>query len=150
MLARMVDYIHWSNAGLIAWAREQDAIDAEQIKLLSHILNAADIWIARCQGTEVNKEIFRIHRLEDMAAINDVHHRNLLELIRGDTGRVLDYHLINGSPGRSSLEDVILHVFTHGFHHQGQIAAIASKQGVTPPSVAFITYTRIVNAESPG
>ena len=146
----MVDYIHWSNAQLIAWAREQNTIDTEQIKLLSHILNAADIWIARCKGTDVNKEVFRIHRLEDMAALNDGHHRNLLDLLRGDTRRILDYHLINGSPGRSSIEDIILHVFTHGFHHQGQIAAMASKLGITPPNVAYITYTRIRQTESQG
>lgn len=149
MLAKMIHHIHWSNAKLIAWVREHPAIGAEQIRLLSHILNAADIWIARAKGTEVNKEIFRNHRAEDMAALNDTHCRDLLDLGRGDAERIVNYHLLNGSPGKTSVEDIILHVFSHGFHHQGQMAALASKQGIEFPGIAYITYTREINPLSP-
>lgn len=145
-MAKMIDHIHWSNARLIAWVHEQPAIGVDQIRLLSHILNAADIWIARAKGTEVNKEIFRIHRVEDMAVLNDGHHRDLLDLLRGDSKRMVDYHLLNGAPGRTSVEDIVLHVFSHGFHHQGQMAAVASKQGVSFPGIAYITYTRELNS----
>lgn len=44
----------------------------------------------------------------------------------------------------------ILHVFSPGFHHEGQIAAMAAKLGVAQPNVAYIAYTRLAHPESPG
>jgi uncharacterized damage-inducible protein DinB len=74
--------------------------------------------------------------------MNAANHRDLLALAADGVTRVFEYALFSGEPGRSTVLDMILHVYSHGFHHRGQMSALASKAGEQFPNVAHIQYSR--------
>ena len=57
--------------------------------------------------------------------------REFKALMASDLKKEIEYRLFDGSPGKANIEDMILHVFSHGFHHRGQMAAMASKPSIT-------------------
>jgi uncharacterized damage-inducible protein DinB len=58
-----------------------------------------------------------------------------------DLREPVEFSFFDGSPGRSSIETMILHVFSHGFHHVGQMAALAAKAGKKFPNVSYIGFS---------
>lgn len=44
----------------------------------------------------------------------------------------IDFFFSNGSPGRMSRGDMLLHVATHGTYHRGNIGIILQKNGIEP------------------
>lgn len=142
MLAKLIDHMHWCNTTSIAWMKDNPGAPEECLRLLSHILNAEKVWIARARREAGDADTFKVHAPEALSALNEANHADFRKLLDLDLQELLDYKLFNGSPGRSSREDMIIHVFSHGFHHVGQMAALASKAGKTFPNVSFIGFTR--------
>ncbi len=60
----------------------------------------------------------------------------------GNTMAEVDYQMMDGSAVRSKIDDIILHAFSHGFHHFGQMAALASQAGLKFPERSFIAFSR--------
>lgn len=142
MHAKHVEHMHWANGKVIAWLREEAIPGEDCLRLISHILNAEKLWIARARREPYDREIFKVHAPESLAALNDANHAGFLSLLELDLQEVVEYTLLNGSPGRTSREDIILHAFSHGFHHVGQMAAWASRAGRKFPDVSYLGFTR--------
>ncbi|HKP97810.1 MAG TPA: DinB family protein [Fibrobacteria bacterium] len=142
MIKKHIEHMHWANAAAINWVRSEGGNSGEYVRLISHILNAEKVWISRAQNLEGDRDTFKVHSIPDMVAINDSNNRHLGMLLQTDMAKEVDYKLFDGTPGRSSIEDMILHVFSHGFHHMGQMAAIAARSGRKFPNVSYIGFTR--------
>ena len=56
--------------------------------------------------------------------------------------RELDYRMTNGTPARSRVSDILLHVALHGQYHRGQIALLVRAAGGEPRGTDFITFAR--------
>ena len=52
----------------------------------------------------------------------------------------IDFAFTDGSPGRMSREEMLMHVITHGVGHRGQVSAVLLLNSVPPPSDGFTTY----------
>lgn len=142
MIGRTIAHMHWANAAAIAWMKENPDAPEECRRLLSHVLNAEKLWIARARREAYDRDVFRIHPPEAMSVLNDANHAGFLSLLEMDLKEPVDYHLLEGTPGRSNREDIILHAFSHGFHHFGQMAALASRAGRKFPNVSYLGSTR--------
>ena len=78
-----------------------------------------------------------------LANLNDECRDGWLALLRtGLADREIDYLRLDGSAHRSPPRDMILHVFSHGFHHRGQMASRASALGRKLPDLSYIAFTR--------
>jgi uncharacterized damage-inducible protein DinB len=64
-------------------------------------------------------------------------------VLESDLSRLIEYRLMDGSPGRSTVGDILLHMATHGFRHRGQLSSLASQVGRPMPNVSYIHFTRI-------
>ncbi len=145
-----MDQMDWANEATIAWLREPGNADAKSLLLASHILNSQSIWIDRVSQREYVPDAFILRAVEAMPAINEANRKGFQEILAGDLDREIDYRMIDGTPRRSRIEDMLMHVFTHGFHHHGQMAANASARGLRFPNVSFIGFTRLnPSPESP-
>lgn len=100
------------------------------------------VWICRAKQIESERDTFKVHSIPDMVVANASNHRDFGALLQSDLKREVDYKMFDGTPGRSSVEDMILHAFSHGFHHAGQMAAMASRSGKKFPNVSYIGFTR--------
>lgn len=142
MMENLVNHMHWANSIIIGWMREdQNRID-EYSKLASHILNAERVWICRANRIQGDRNTFKVHRVEELSALNDANHLDFKKLLPLDLHTMLEYELFNGSPGKTSIENMLMHAFSHGFHHTGQMAAMASSKGDKFPDVSYIGFTR--------
>ncbi|MEO6094446.1 MAG: DinB family protein [Fibrobacteria bacterium] len=142
MLEKSLAHMHWANARIHEWLKPGRASAEEHAKLASHILNAEKVWISRAKSIPSDPHAFTLRSLDEMSALNDANHAGFLDLLKKDIARPIPYRMFSGSPGSTSIEDMILHVFTHGFHHAGQMAALASRNGEKFPDVSYIGFTR--------
>jgi uncharacterized damage-inducible protein DinB len=149
-LEAMVRQMHWANAQLIEWLNpdgpQGNFRDREYfIGLTSHILRAERAWLDRAYGRDWDRNMF-VHLFHNsMSPINDACRDGWLALLAtGLESREIDYVMMDGTPRRTAPHDMILHVFSHGFHHRGQMAARASTLGLKLPNLAYIQFTRTV------
>jgi uncharacterized damage-inducible protein DinB len=60
--------------------------------------------------------------------------------------REIDYALMNGTPMRSSLRQMVQHVVNHGSYHRGQVTTMLRQLGAAPPKacdlIAFFREQR--------
>jgi uncharacterized damage-inducible protein DinB len=143
MYARCVEQMYWANGLIIAWLREPGNADAKAVLLASHILNAQNIWMNRTLGREYIPDTWRLHAVEAMPALNEANRKGLLELAALDAAQEVKYTMLDGKTVRiSRIDDILMQVITHGFHHAGQMAANASARGLKFPGTAFIQFAR--------
>ena len=62
---------------------------------------------------------------------------------------ILDYRMSNGTPMRSPLGDILLHVALHGTYHRGQIASRLRAQDLPVPSTDYILYSLQLPIDEP-
>jgi uncharacterized damage-inducible protein DinB len=142
MLEKSIAHMHWANARIHEWLKPGRASAEEHAKLASHIVNVEKVWIARAKSVPSDPHAFILRGLDEMSAMNDANHAGFLDLLKMDVAKPVSYRMFSGSPGSTSIGDMILHAFTHGFHHAGQMAALASRNGEKFPDVSYIGFTR--------
>jgi uncharacterized damage-inducible protein DinB len=142
MFEQSIAHMHWANARIHEWLRPGRASAEEHAKLASHIVNVEKVWIARAKSVPSDPHAFILRGLDEMSAMNDANHAGFLDLLKMDVAKPVSYRMFSGSPGSTSIGDMILHAFTHGFHHAGQMAALASRNGEKFPDVSYIGFTR--------
>ncbi|MCX2745917.1 hypothetical protein OO013_18700 [Mangrovivirga sp. M17] len=112
-------------------------------RLLSHIINAQDIWISRIKNEMSSLEIWEEHSPEDLKKYNELHLEKFKEIISSrNYDETISYNSLSGKPYTTSIEDILTHVAFHGTHHRAQVAQILSENGIKPPASDYIYYIR--------
>jgi uncharacterized damage-inducible protein DinB len=61
----------------------------------------------------------------------------------GGLTRVIDYKLLNGTPGSSMIWHMVQHVVNHASYHRGQVTTMLRQLGAPPPkSMDLIAFYR--------
>jgi uncharacterized damage-inducible protein DinB len=67
----------------------------------------------------------------------------LESLTDADVTRIVQYRAMNGSPGSSSIGEMVQHVVNHGSYHRGQLTTMFRQLGAAPAkSMDLIGYFR--------
>jgi len=121
--------------------RFQQAIDK-----FEHILLARRFWMARVTAQDPEKSDEGGKTLEQitlasgevektwdayLATLDDARLRNRIDLLGAD-----------GKKRFCTLGEALLHVYTHGFYHRGQIATLVKSLGAEPAVTDFIFFCR--------
>ena len=62
-------------------------------------------------------------------------------LTAADVDRVIEYRLLSGRPGASSVAEMVLHLVNHGSYHRGQVTTLLRQLGAaSPASTDMITF----------
>jgi len=155
---QLIDYHYWARDRVL------DAVAAltpEQFKqdmknsfksvrdTCVHTYSAEWIWHSRWTGASPSEAI-PFDRFPDVASMRaawvdlESHVRELIGGM-GDGGlnRDLDYRLLNGTPGRSSIAQVLQHVVNHASYHRGQVTTMLRQLGASPAkSMDMIAFFR--------
>jgi uncharacterized damage-inducible protein DinB len=111
--------------------------------ILSHILNAHQIWNSRIGDARPTGDPRESRSSETWAAMNAENYRRSLELIASeDIERVVDYRDTKGNSHRNRVRDIFLHVVNHSTYHRGQLALLLGQEQKQPPSTDYIFYMR--------
>jgi len=106
---------------------------------LSHLHGAEWVWLSRLQG-ESPTALLPHERFPDLAAARAAwaaSESGLRAVVAGldaaGLERTLDYHLLNGTPGRSRIWHIVQHVVNHGTYHRGQVTTMLRQLGAASP-----------------
>ena len=115
---------------------------AEQ--LLSHVVNAYDIWFARLHKKKQRFDLFAVRKTnENREAFMELREWFMEELIKyKDLEQVISYTSTEGKAYKSLRKEIYYHLVNHGNYHLAQINLVLSQNGLKPAVLDFIVYTR--------
>jgi len=115
---------------------------------LTHMVGAEWVWLERWKGTSPTS-FPDAASLDSVQAIRsrwtglwDEQGSYLGGLPHGAEGRLVEYTLMNGTPDKQALGDLMRHVVNHGTYHRGQLVTMLRQLGRTPPSTDYVRWLR--------
>lgn len=140
----LMRYKRWATNGLNARiAANLHLIDERDLmvvlRLLDHIQTVDEIFGDNLEGRVHGRRSPRSFELPEFETLARkaivtadwyVSYADILTPAQRD--ETLDFAFSNGSPGRMSRGDMLLHVATHGTYHRGNIGLILQKNGIEP------------------
>lgn len=117
------------------------------VGLMSHVVRAEEIWLARLQGACVPHPVWPDDDLASVrkrAAASSRAWRAWLEAQTTDAlAASFDYTTSSGKGFSSVRAEVVTHVINHGTHHRGQVSVLLRAMGQAPPATDYIFATRV-------
>lgn len=159
-LQRLFRYKAWANDEILtalAKLGDESSITGLAVKALSHSYVVDRIFAAHMRReahayTSANPS--EMPSLKDLSADIRASDREYIEyvstLVRDALEERIDFAFTDGTIGRMSREEMLLHVITHGVGHRGQIGAVMILNGVTPVKDGFTTYLHRAEAPARG
>ena len=147
----------WANSELFALLSTLSAEHADQllicIRTLNHIYVVDRLFRARLAGeaapfeatnTKATPSLAQLR--EDVAATDAWYQKYVASLTEEKASEVLDFTFADGDKGRMSLEEMLLHVITHGAYHRGNVGQVLKSISVAPPRDL---YTKFLHQSEP-
>ena len=144
---RLYSYNTWANELLYPYL-EEGAYQHKKIdELFSHITVAQILWHHRITGQEKAKwGLFDTIPTHLLLELNEKSNQAWKALVK-DTSKprfkaALSYVDTRGEAHETALKDIMTHVANHGTHHRGQIVGWLRAEGIAPPALDFLYFTR--------
>jgi uncharacterized damage-inducible protein DinB len=140
----LMRYKRWATHGLTATiASNLERIDPFDrtliVRLLDHIQTVDEIFgdnlECRPHGRRAprSSELPEFETLARKAIVTAEWYVSYADLLtHAQRDETIDFTFSNGSPGRMTRGDMLLHVATHGTYHRGNIGILLQKNGVEP------------------
>jgi len=147
-IRRLVEHMFWADRRVLELLRESGATrSAEALRLYAHVLAAERVWLLRMEGRDASAQPiwpdWTLEQVEEAAVSARAEYERLLEGLTGEgLHRTVEYTNSRGTPFRTRVADILLHVAMHGSYHRGQIAAAVRRAGGEPVNTDYITYVR--------
>ncbi len=147
--ASLAKYNKWANARLYgmasalpdeAYRRDVGAYFGSLHGTLNHILTADRIWMRRLTGSgdhpgELDTLVYDDPKA--LRAAREMEDDRIIKVVGGfDEAafeKVWDYRMLNGTPQRQPVREILAHLFNHQAHHRGQAHTILTVLGVREP-----------------
>jgi uncharacterized damage-inducible protein DinB len=143
ILKRLLTYNDEANRRFIESVLSSRPIGERVGVILSHVLNAHQIWNARVGGVNLTGDPREVRPADSWAGMNAENLRRSLELVEAeDLDRVVEYRDTKGNPHRNRAGDIFLQVLTHSSYHRGQLALLLGQEQKAPPATDYIFYLR--------
>jgi len=133
---------HYNQQLIDVFTEHLSTISERSIPLLSHCINAHQIWNSRILATEP-LPVFEKHSLEtcrtlDLSNYNDT----LIILSEKDFNMLIAYTNSKGHTYTNSVQEILFHIANHYTHHKGQLISDLRQHGIEPPVTDYIFYKR--------
>lgn len=138
-----MDYNYEMNRRLIQlFIENKTTTDARTTSLLSHILNAQQVWNSRILG-ETPFGVWQLNPSDQLEKINQsVYEKSLKIIEKLPLDKLILYQNTQGKRFSNSVCDILLHIVNHATYHRGQIASAFRAQGIEPLVSDYIFYRR--------
>jgi len=155
----LLDYHYWARDRLLdaieplaadRYNRDLESSFKSIRETVVHIYAAEWAWFMRWQG-ESPTALLPADQFPDLASLEAAwreHEGRMRAFVGGldQTGiaRVIEYKLLSGQPGASSISQMLPHVVNHASYHRGQLTTMLRQLGAAPPkSMDMIAYYRV-------
>lgn len=144
---KMFAYNAWAIELFLHSLESQTIANARVYLLLSHILNAEEVWFCRLQllpapneniWKEYSLPLLRIKALEQSGKWEQY----LQDLEPLEYSKRINYQNSKGQSFTTEVSDILNHVVNHGTYHRAQIASLLKLEAIIPPVSDYIAYIR--------
>ena len=137
------EYHHHFNQKVIELlVSNEDRITERSIPLMSHIVNAHQIWNSRILGLD-SLGVHDIHTLKKCKSIDvDNFDKTFKILAEHDLSKQITYKTSKGVPFENTIRDILFHAANHTTHHRGQIISDLRQHDIEPIITDYIFYKR--------
>lgn len=149
-LKRLFQYKAWANDALLtalAVLGDESPVTNLAVKALSHTHVVDRIFAAHLRRgghSYASANLSQMPTLTDLSAdirISDREYVDYVSRLDGDRlAERIDFTFTDGTPGRMSREEMLMHLITHGAGHRGQVSALMLLNSVAPANDGFTTY----------
>jgi len=147
---KLYQYNEWANKRLIHCLKTQHVEDDKILTLMSHILSALSIWLARIQGRSTSPfPLWKKYTLIELEHMSKTINGQWIEFIESSDNfdRELSYTNYVGLPYKNNVEHIMMHLVNHSTYHRAQIALLLRQKNYEPVNTDFITYDRVVTGQ---
>lgn len=132
--ATLFEYNHSINQELAAvLINNPEQASEKSIKLLSHILNAHQIWNNRIKPREPLYSVWQMHTVAECRQIDQTNFEHTLHILENtDINSIIHIPKVRGRAFNRSIRDLFFHVINHASYHRGQIATDFRQVGLEP------------------
>lgn len=138
------EYNYNSNEKLIRLMETNPEGYSERAKLLiSHILNAQNIWNNRIMGTPATQKVWELFDLAELSSLNSKNHNHSLNILEEiDLTIAINYCNSEGKEFSTAIIDILYHIINHSTYHRGQLMSELKSEGLDSVITDFIFYRR--------
>ena len=157
-LQRLFRYKAWANDELLTELAKlggQSPIIGLAIRALSHSYIVDRIFAAhlkRQAHAYTSANLPELPTLEDLSADIRKSARAYIDYMSALDSDALaeriDFAFTDGTPGRMSREEMLMHVIIHGIGHRGQVSAVMLLNSTPPAKDGFTTYLHEAEASA--
>ena len=152
LFADAFNYKRWANAELLALGERQlhqlPDNDAEFfVRILNHTTVVDSLFISRLAGeaehysADNTRETPTLAELKARIEQNDAWLVDFAQRATADElQRVISFRFTDGDRGELSVEEVLLHLLTHGSNHRGMASRTLAIHGLERPRDTFTRY----------
>ncbi len=145
-LFRLLGHLAWADRRTGQALASSSVTDTTALDLYGHVLGAEEVWLSRLTGTPPTFGVWpklAVGESQSLAAELDRGYREFLwSLDPAALHRMVTYTNSAGQEFQTTVEDILLHVCTHGCYHRGQIAARIRASGAAPLPTDYIAFVR--------
>ena len=157
-LNRLFRYKAWANSELLTALAKlggEHSITGLSIKALSHSHVVDRIFASHLRREDhayTSTNLDQMPTLEDLSTDIRTSDREYVDYVsaldREQLTERIDFTFTDGSPGRMSREEMLMHLITHGVGHRGQVSAVMLLNSLAPANDGFTTYLHQAEALS--
>jgi len=143
LLHQLNDYNVQVNLDMIKHLELSASANERIALLMSHIVNAHQIWLERMSGESMSVKVFDVSAydvLAEQVQKNYMRTKEVIELRNLD--ETIQYVNTKRQRFSNSISEMFLHLFNHSTYHRGQINQLLVQEGKAAMVSDFIVYKR--------
>src|ERR1035437_1297577 len=145
-------YKAWANAEMLSYGERQlqqlsEADKTFFVRILNHTAVVDSLFISRINCTtelytaDNTVETPSLSELREQMSKNDSWLIGFTEAVTlSELGRCISFRFTDGDRGQLSVEEILLHLLTHGSNHRGMAARVLASHGLERPKDTFTRF----------
>jgi uncharacterized damage-inducible protein DinB len=143
--ARLFAYDDWANREVLNAVEAATTSTGRALALVAHILSAERLWWERITGAKQTHAVwpkFTAQQCREEADFLMPRWKAIYQAGEARLSEAVTYHNSKGEAWSSSVDEILMHVITHGAYHRGQIALEMRTSGSVPAYTDYIHAVR--------
>lgn len=152
LYANAFSYKKWANIELLAFGERQLHLLSEDdanffIRILNHTAVVDSLFISRILNTQEQFAADNTVETPSLSELKDSMEENDSWLVKfaasvssTDLERIIAFQFTDGDNGQLSVDEILLHLLTHGSNHRGMASRVLAANGLERPKDTFTRF----------
>lgn len=145
-------YKKWANHELLMFGKQQFSELPESeatffIRILNHTTVVDSLFISRILGEPEKYNADNTEETPTLSELSDIMEQNDSWLVRftesvtpEELSRNVSFQFVDGDSGQLTVEEILLHLLTHGSNHRGMASRVLAANNLERPKDTFTRY----------